>query len=913
MSNHHFPDIQNKLSAPVKLSAFERRKQEAEAKRRREAAEDAAAIKQAVEDMQAGDEGDPLPTTEAKISNMGGFGNAPHPSRHFAGSSMGFRLPEQQPLPPTQSLRPLAQKRQREKSPELAEDDILSFIESNKKAKPGNAEPRSRNGLRAASWGSSDDSKAHPRSDGRKAAFRDSNDSDVDSVDSEPDPNEPKPLVDVWNIPIDMSLDMIEAMIDKMMPAGREAKEVIPMPPKGPIANSGGRKSKIATVRLARGLLAAELDQVAAAFNGKYAGWGYYLRAARQTTFMSESIDHNAQSLYPFGAVPVANRGKGSGGNQVGNYGDNRGGSYNDNRGSSYGNNRGGGYGENRGRGYGDNRSGYGDNRGGYNDNRGGYNDNRGGYSDNRGGGYGGNQGGGYGGNQGGGYGGNQGGNYGNNRAGGYGRSPVGPQGMRGAPNQDKGGGYGQPNYQNARRGSQDFSQLEVKVTPPADLQQMRLIHKTVEGVLTHGVAFEALLMSLSDVQKQEKWAWIWDARSVGGIWYRYRLWELSRPRRSRRPSNSNARRGSNGGLIQLVFDEGPTWVAPTDVPKFEFIAEISEFKDDPDYHESDLDSDDDEGGGRRSFNDGTGPPPEDHLQPKLAFLEPLAKAQLTWLLARLPSEMTKLRAGDVARVTDFAIKHSARGREEIVDMIILNVEKPFCFTSANTNPKPTIESAQRSIEPPTDTTDNPSSELGPAKQQQPVDASSPANLSTEPVDISSAKLVALAVIYDLCVAGTDHSLGFTISSWRYPVDFASELTRRRVFAHLGRLDRDLGWGKMRARRWKIQIHNVLDLWKERGFFTPTTMQELADQFANPPLTAREKEIEAREAAERARVQAKRGKVEIRAIMPADGEGSEGDEGGLASVDREQERKEKVQFSMAMGPPQGRKRKPQVL
>ncbi|KAF5016971.1 hypothetical protein F66182_11182, partial [Fusarium sp. NRRL 66182] len=54
-------------------------------------------------------------------------------------------------------------------------------------------------------------------------------------------------------------------------------------------------------------------------------------------------------------------------------------------------------------------------------------------------------------------------------------------------------------------------SLLHVPVKPPSDVKIIQLISKVIEGVLEHGPEFEALLMSRPEVQREEKWAWIWD------------------------------------------------------------------------------------------------------------------------------------------------------------------------------------------------------------------------------------------------------------------------------------------------------------------------------------------------------------------------------------------------------------------
>ena len=71
------------------------------------------------------------------------------------------------------------------------------------------------------------------------------------------------------------------------------------------------------------------------------------------------------------------------------------------------------------------------------------------------------------------------------------------------------------------------------------------------------------------------------------------------------------------------------------------------------------------------------------------AYLNPLDKAKLVHLLARLPNTLSRIRKGDIARVTTFAITHASRGADEIVDLIVSNVQKPLTFTSANSECQP--------------------------------------------------------------------------------------------------------------------------------------------------------------------------------------------------------------------------------
>jgi U2-associated protein SR140 len=114
---------------------------------------------------------------------------------------------------------------------------------------------------------------------------------------------------------------------------------------------------------------------------------------------------------------------------------------------------------------------------------------------------------------------------------------------------------------------------LHVPVQPPRDIKELKLIHKTIESMLTHGPEFEALLMSRPEVQKEEKWAWIWDARSPGGVWYRWRLWQVL--------TGSQTRTGQ--GKYLPLFEDSSAWKAPDMPLAFEYATRLDEFVSDSD------------------------------------------------------------------------------------------------------------------------------------------------------------------------------------------------------------------------------------------------------------------------------------------------------------------------------------------
>ncbi|OCL12760.1 hypothetical protein AOQ84DRAFT_352365 [Glonium stellatum] len=355
---------------------------------------------------------------------------------------------------------------------------------------------------------------------------------------------------------------------------------------------------------------------------------------------------------------------------------------------------------------------------------------------------------------------------------------------------------------------------MQVPVTPPSDLKQLKLIHKTTESLIKHGPEFEALLMSRPEVQKDEKWAWIWDSRSVGGIWYRWRIWEIL----SGMYHDKNSRKRL--AEPQLVFDASAPWTAPEEGLRFEFTTKLAEFVSDSEYNSSD-DEDSGNEGRRRHYHSGA--PPEAGLpeQTEKAYLNPLEKARLTWLLATLPTTTARLRKGDVARVTAFAITHAGHGIEEVVDMLISNIEKPFAWSGANPDRRKDEQDRE--------------------KREQ--------DEKQEKEDPSSSKLIALYLISDILSASSTSGVRH---AWRYRQLFENSLKQRKVFESLGRLDRDMEWGRLKAEKWKRSVSNVLALWEGWCVFGQDSQSHFMEVFANPPLTQAEKDAAIRLAAEEA-------------------------------------------------------------
>ena len=379
-------------------------------------------------------------------------------------------------------------------------------------------------------------------------------------------------------------------------------------------------------------------------------------------------------------------------------------------------------------------------------------------------------------------------------------------RGMRGAPppGPHRRGAFGPPSsYGYGRIGGPNTLQVEVQV--PADLKQLKLIHKTLENLLNYGPEFEALLMGRPEVQQDEKWTWLWDPRSTGGVYYRWKLWDIV--------TNPHARvRKKKRRDPMFIFEGGAAWLAPETDIKFEYTTQLDEFVSDEDYDSSDEELSDREDDRRGQSKDIIG------VQDGLGYMNPLQKAKLTHLLARLPTTIGRLRKGDIARVTAFALEHAGAGIDEAVDMIVSNIIHPFAYTGAN----------------PENTT---------GKREGLDDAA----------DRSSAKLVGLYVVSDIlsssATSGVRHA-------WRYRQLFESALKSHRAFEHLGRLERDLHWGRLKAEKWKRSVGSLLSLWEGWCVFPQSGQEHFVEAFEKPPLTDKELQEE-REKAEAASAVAK--------------------------------------------------------
>ncbi|KAL7817209.1 hypothetical protein V8C26DRAFT_399681 [Trichoderma gracile] len=330
---------------------------------------------------------------------------------------------------------------------------------------------------------------------------------------------------------------------------------------------------------------------------------------------------------------------------------------------------------------------------------------------------------------------------------------------------------------------------LCVPVKPPRDIRMIRLINKVIEGVLEHGPEFEALLMSRASVQREERWAWLWDARSQGGVWYRWMLWGVI----------TGSHLKQKKGKYVPLFDGGHAWKTPETGLRFEYTTKLDEFVSDEEF-----DSSEDEDFDGDATRDG-GPTADEEK----TFLNPLEKAKLVHLLSRLPTTIGKVRKGDIARVTAFAITHVSRGADEVVDLIISNVERPFSLAVTDLEKKKEAKGGH-----------------------QTSGAADDGATASENIDASAATLVGLYVVSDILSASSTSSVRH---AWRYRQLLETALRSRKVFERLGMMAEKLGWGRLRAEKWKRSVTLVLNLWEGWCVFPVESHALFVSAFESPP------------------------------------------------------------------------------
>ncbi|KAF8242849.1 hypothetical protein K440DRAFT_563936 [Wilcoxina mikolae CBS 423.85] len=380
---------------------------------------------------------------------------------------------------------------------------------------------------------------------------------------------------------------------------------------------------------------------------------------------------------------------------------------------------------------------------------------------------------------------------------------PAGPAGSgRGGPH--RGGFAPPPSFGPPGRAQQQqqSAALQVHVQPPQDLKTLKLIHRTIETLLTHGTEFEALLMSKDEVRQDPKFAWLWDARSQAGVYYRWKLWEIVTGYSIDKPYTPT---------VDIFDSAGAVWIPPKKPLKYEWAGSLKDVVEDYEFRSDELDEDDSDHDSHQHNDDRPVGLAGGEGKKAKGYLGVLERAKLIHLISRVPTTTSKVRRGDIGRVMAFAMEHAEGGMgEEVVEILVSNVLKPLAFTKAAKSDSPSDSESEREKEK-----------------------------EDEKPDTSSAKIVALWIISDVL---SNSSLGVR-AAWRYRQLFDTALREKKVFARLGEIYRESGWGRMKAEKFRrMVVEGVLEGWEKWCIFPQTTYEAFLDSFLNSPNQPSDKE-----------------------------------------------------------------------
>ena len=355
-----------------------------------------------------------------------------------------------------------------------------------------------------------------------------------------------------------------------------------------------------------------------------------------------------------------------------------------------------------------------------------------------------------------------------------------------------------------------------ISVQVPTSIAEIRAIHKMAEYFLkmrnpNEALRHEAILMRRPQIRQDERFAFLYDSRSPAGQYYRWLLWGPD----DADDAASEARRRAREP--ERIFSDVPIdWLPPQPHLPFPELTALADAVTDIDYASSEEESDE-EDGERRQYSRGPQGDKNALESNERQYLTPLTRARLTYLLARLPTSIARLRKGDIARLTNYTITHAGAGANEIVDLLLLNVAKPFCYTSAARFEDNHDQDEEDVYEP--------DEEL--SKLDSPAPGANPGDNKKDD-DGSNAKLIGIYVISDILSASSTAGVR---NAWRYRQLFEAGFKAHKTFARLGRLEKELQWGRIKAEQWKRKIEVVLGTWEGWSVFSSEVMDELRTQF----------------------------------------------------------------------------------
>ncbi|EGP89718.1 uncharacterized protein MYCGRDRAFT_90406 [Zymoseptoria tritici IPO323] len=379
--------------------------------------------------------------------------------------------------------------------------------------------------------------------------------------------------------------------------------------------------------------------------------------------------------------------------------------------------------------------------------------------------------------------------------------------------------------YESQSRNGEYSIGSTVAVQPPLDTCTVRAIHVMVDRLLSEpdskrALELEAMLMALPEVQADERFSFLYDSRSSAGVYYRYLLWNDDECIETLR-EQKRLGRGPERVYEDVIID----WAPPNGDMPFVDLSALGEALEHPSYESSDDESDDGEGARRFNSNRGRKDGETLSMPTEAKRLHPLQLARLAWYLSSMPSTHAKLRKCDVSAVTSFAINNAGAAAEEIVDMLVLNIEKPFTQSGC---------AKMDTEELPSDDDDmyEPDEDLPVVEATSTPEHGDDNAEKKDQYDPSQAKLVALYLINDIL---HNSSTAGVRNAWKYRSLFEIAFRRQRTFEHLGRLEKDLGWGRIKSEQWRNRIRVLFEIWEAGSVFAGDVFETLKRDFFEQP------------------------------------------------------------------------------
>ncbi|KAF2644866.1 hypothetical protein P280DRAFT_419209 [Massarina eburnea CBS 473.64] len=354
------------------------------------------------------------------------------------------------------------------------------------------------------------------------------------------------------------------------------------------------------------------------------------------------------------------------------------------------------------------------------------------------------------------------------------------------APPPDLGG-----NHRDRLREDAMNKRLLVTANVPPDADTVKLIHRTIEGVLEGGVEFEAALMQDPHVQEEERFAWLFDQSHPLNRYYRWRLHQII---------NSTTRPN--------VFHRQPDWKGPKEALPDEFASDMWDLSQP--MEQVDSDDSDEEKPTRITIPIGENYP--GRVDSGYGLLTPRSRTMLIWLLASLPPSSALY--DEIAVFSAFAVERVSKGMDEIVHLLVTNIFQPFFLSKANPKYRP----------------DANDSEAESRKRGQ------------LPQLITNG----LRIISDVALT-TSKASGVC---YKYRMVIANQLVNRKVFEYLEQLPNQLSMGRMGEIQYRDDINAILRVWEDELLFEKETLAHF-DYAFNERKRQKEQEEHERKIAER--------------------------------------------------------------